>query len=220
MDLKGHFTKHFLYAYPIVAHAMGRPLETLPKAELHLHLEGAMRPETLTELCLKHAVERPLDTRGRRFEDFEPFKSCYLAVCECLREPGDLYRLVSEVAEDAKSSGALWLELALSIELYAHRFGPSDSACRSCFMLFRGFMSSDRVFFRWCGAHLQAALRGGRVGRAAHGRGHGLHCGGREAPAGGAGRAPGTDGPTGHGHDPRPPGPPGLRPPLRRGPKP
>ena len=46
-----------------------------------------------------------------------------MAVCECLREEGDLQRLVLEVAEDASKSGALWIEPALSIELYADRFG-------------------------------------------------------------------------------------------------
>eukprot|EP00434_Breviolum_minutum_P025150 symbB.v1.2.022217.t2/scaffold1962.1/size110877/3 len=95
----------------------------LPKAELHIHLEGAMRPKTLTELCQKHGVARPMDTCGKRFSDFSPFANCYMAVCECLREESDLQRLVLEVAEDAAKSGALWIEPALSIELYADRFG-------------------------------------------------------------------------------------------------
>ncbi|CAE8592830.1 unnamed protein product, partial [Polarella glacialis] len=96
-------------------------------AELHLHLEGAMRPETLTELCAKHGIERPADTRGKQFSDFGPFAACYMAVCECLREESDLKRLVMEVAQDAKSSGARWVEPALSIELYCHRFGGLES---------------------------------------------------------------------------------------------
>lgn len=33
------------------------------------------------------------------------FASCYIAVCECLREESDLQRLVLEVAEDAAKSG-------------------------------------------------------------------------------------------------------------------
>lgn len=82
-----------------------------------------MRPETLSDLCRKHAVERPMDTRHKSFSDFSPFASCYMAVCECLREESDLQRLVLEVAEDAAKSGALWIEPALSIELYADRFG-------------------------------------------------------------------------------------------------
>ncbi|CAK0797766.1 unnamed protein product [Prorocentrum cordatum] len=107
-----------------------RDLRALPKAELHLHLEGAMRPGTLTELCAKHGVPRPADTAGRRFPDFGPFAACYMAVCECLREEGDLFRLVREVAEDAAASGALWIEPALSLVLYAERFGGLEATLR------------------------------------------------------------------------------------------
>ena len=36
-----------------------RDLRTLPKAELHLHLEGAMRPGTLRDLCRKYGLDVP-----------------------------------------------------------------------------------------------------------------------------------------------------------------
>lgn len=108
---------------PILPKKGFRDLKALPKAELHLHLEGAMRAQTLTELCLKHKVERPDDTRGKRFPNFGAFASTYIAACECLREEDDLFRLVLEVAEDAKSYGALWVEAALSFTFYAPRFG-------------------------------------------------------------------------------------------------
>eukprot|EP00931_Biecheleriopsis_adriatica_P012390 TRINITY_DN113528_c0_g1_i1.p1 TRINITY_DN113528_c0_g1~~TRINITY_DN113528_c0_g1_i1.p1 ORF type:complete len:384 (-),score=74.85 TRINITY_DN113528_c0_g1_i1:144-1184(-) len=89
-----------------------------------------MRAETLTELCAKHGIERPADTRGKRFSDFGPFASCYMAVCECLRQEEDIFRLVREVAEDAASAGALWIEPALSCVLYAHRFGGLQATLR------------------------------------------------------------------------------------------
>ncbi|HEY6740529.1 MAG TPA: hypothetical protein VI076_16935, partial [Actinopolymorphaceae bacterium] len=36
-----------------------RPLETLPKAHLHLHFTGSMRHATLVELAREHGVQLP-----------------------------------------------------------------------------------------------------------------------------------------------------------------
>jgi len=102
---------------------MQRDLSALPKAELHIHLEGAMRYETLVELSTQYGLEVPADTRGKRFDHFGHFVQTYVTACECLRDESDLFRLVREVAEDAAASGALWIEPALSIEVYSKRFG-------------------------------------------------------------------------------------------------
>ena len=107
-----------------------RDLASLPKAELHLHLEGSMRRDTLVELCKKHKVSVPQDTRNQRFDNFDAFVAVYLAACECLREESDLYRLVLEVAKDAAASGARWIEPALSQSLYNQRFGGAEEALR------------------------------------------------------------------------------------------
>ena len=100
-----------------------RELSTLPKAELHLHLEGAMRRTTLVELCNKYEIPIPIDTAGRRFDDFSAFVDVYIAACECIREVSDIKRLFQEVAEDVKLSGAVWIEIAPSFSFYSHRFG-------------------------------------------------------------------------------------------------
>lgn len=82
-----------------------RDLSKLPKAELHLHLEGAMRRSTLVQLCNKYKVPVPADTSHQRFKDFSAFVEVYIAACEVLREINDVKRLVQEVAEDARDSG-------------------------------------------------------------------------------------------------------------------
>ena len=44
-----------------------RDLKLLPKAHLHIHLEGAMQPSTLSDLCIKYGIEHPVDTRGQQY---------------------------------------------------------------------------------------------------------------------------------------------------------
>jgi len=85
----------------------GRSLLDLPKAHLHIHLEGAMRPATLAELARGYGVPVPA-TRG--YGSFTEFVGQYRAACAVLRTPEDLRRLVREVVEDAAAAGAVWVE--------------------------------------------------------------------------------------------------------------
>ena len=95
-----------------------RDLRRLPKAHLHLHLEGAMRPATLDDLCTRAGIERPADTRGQRFPHFGGFNAIYWAACHCIRTRGDLARLILEVAEDAAAQGVWWIEPAFDADRY------------------------------------------------------------------------------------------------------
>ncbi|MFJ9244731.1 adenosine deaminase [Streptomyces sp. NPDC101776] len=86
-----------------------RSLARLPKAHLHLHLEGAMRPATLAELTGEHG-EQPPEFGG--FNSFEDFMSSYRVAARLVREGPreNLLRLVREVVEDAAADGAVWVE--------------------------------------------------------------------------------------------------------------
>jgi len=101
-----------------------RDLRTLPKAHLHVHLEGAMRPTTLSDLCGRYDLQVPSIVR---YGSFTAFAATYLAACACLRTEADLRRLVSEVVEDAAGAGAVWVEPSSYIP--HHRpFHGSDQA--------------------------------------------------------------------------------------------
>jgi adenosine deaminase len=69
--------------------------------ELHVHLEGATRPETLLKLAQRHGITLPADTvegiqAWYRFSDFSHFIAVYLQISECIREPEDIEVLTRE----------------------------------------------------------------------------------------------------------------------------
>ena len=78
-----------------------------------------MRPATLAELCARHGLEPPADTRGRKFDDFGGFLEVYWAACDGVRTRDDLARLIFEVAEDAAADGAWWIEPAFDAARYS-----------------------------------------------------------------------------------------------------
>jgi adenosine deaminase len=100
-----------------------RDLVALPKAHLHLHLEGAMRPSTLVELAAQAGIAAPDVEVASTFADF---MDLYRAACEVLVGPDELRRLFREVAEDAAASGAIWVELHVDSGLHAGRLGTDD----------------------------------------------------------------------------------------------
>jgi adenosine deaminase len=98
-----------------------RDLLALPKAHLHLHLEGAMRPATLTELADRYTIAlEPTPAFG----SFAVFIDTYTAACQVLRSDDDLRRLVRELVEDAALAGAVWVEPSLGPATHRGRLGP------------------------------------------------------------------------------------------------
>ncbi len=98
-------------------------LRDLPKAHLHVHLEGAMRRATLDELATGYGV--PVPQPRRRFGTFADFLELYRAAASLVRTFDDLNRLVAEVVEDAAADGAVWIEPAVHLPNHA-RLGSSQ----------------------------------------------------------------------------------------------
>jgi len=84
-------------------------LADLPKAELHVHLEGTARPATLEEFISRSALPIP-----RSFTDLNSFVDMYGRVWATMTTPGDYARLVREYCEDAARAGIRYAELSLA----------------------------------------------------------------------------------------------------------
>jgi adenosine deaminase len=103
-------------------------IRRMPKAEIHLHLEGSVRPATLLELARRNGVAPPApDEAGLReffrFRDFPHFIEVYIAVCSCLRTPDDFATIVREVGEDAAAQNIRYLEIHFNPETNVRKRG-------------------------------------------------------------------------------------------------
>lgn len=91
-------------------------LATLPKVELHVHLEGSVQPEMLLALARTHGVPLPAtDAAGLRewyrFRDFPHFASVIDVICDCVVTPDDLTLLVVELGAAAARENVRHMEV-------------------------------------------------------------------------------------------------------------
>src|ERR687888_749676 len=86
-----------------------------PKIELHVHLEGTVRPKTLLEIARRNDYALPAETEEGLaelydFRDFTHFIEVWVLTTNALRRPEDFRQVVVEYAAEAASHGAVYLE--------------------------------------------------------------------------------------------------------------
>jgi adenosine deaminase/aminodeoxyfutalosine deaminase len=87
-------------------------LQQLPKAELHLHLEGSVEPETLHELDPATPVE---EFRALyRYDDFEAFLRAFGAVGTRLRTPRDYGLIAGRLLERLEAQNVCYAEIIVA----------------------------------------------------------------------------------------------------------
>lgn len=103
--------------------SIDRFLLHLPKVELHVHLEGSMRPAVLLELARRNGIELPArDEAGLkrwfRFTDFEHFVQVYLACSRALRRPEDFQLLTLDVLAEQAYQNIVYTEAHFTISTH------------------------------------------------------------------------------------------------------
>jgi aminodeoxyfutalosine deaminase len=88
-----------------------------PKAELHLHLEGSMRPQTVLALAARHRVSVTREELDARYscKDFEGFIQSYIWVTSLLRRPDDYAFIARRLFEELRSQNVIYAEVTLSV---------------------------------------------------------------------------------------------------------
>jgi adenosine deaminase len=118
----------------VVAERVGtrreRAVRDLPKAHLHLHFTGSMRPQTLQDLARKHGIRLPESLREHHMLRLTPdergwfrFQRLYDAARQCVRDEADMRRIVREAAEDDAAEGSRRLEMQVDPTSYAPHVG-------------------------------------------------------------------------------------------------
>lgn len=95
-------------------------LARLPKVELHVHLEGSMRPAVLLTLARKNGVALPAgDEEGLRrwfaFRDFAHFVEIYLTCSRALKDPEDFAFLALDFLAEQARQKVVWSEVHFTI---------------------------------------------------------------------------------------------------------
>lgn len=92
-------------------------IASLPKAELHLHLEGSIQPATVCALTAQHNLVLTEDDVRRRYSyrDFAGFIDAFKWVTSFLREPRDYALIARDLAEHLLTQGVVYAEVTLSV---------------------------------------------------------------------------------------------------------
>lgn len=106
---------------------LSRLIREMPKAELHIHLEGSISPKTLLALAQRHGLEERLPSKDAdilaewfQFTDFPHFIEVYLTISECLRDEDDFAFIAEAYAETAAAQNIVYAEMTVTPFTHTH----------------------------------------------------------------------------------------------------
>ena len=105
-------------------------VRALPKAELHVHLEGTLEPELLFSLAQRNAVVLPWDSvddlrAAYEFDDLASFLALYFEGCRVLVQEQDFYDLTRAYLARAHEDGVVRAEMFLGPQSFTDRGVPT-----------------------------------------------------------------------------------------------
>jgi adenosine deaminase len=128
-------------------------INTIPKAELHVHIEGTLEPEMMFEMAVRNSVELPFRSVAEvrdayRFTDLQSFLDIYYRGAEVLQTPQDFYELMSAYLDRAVADGVRHAEIFFDPQTHTARgvgFEIFMAGFREAIADARGRISADLI---------------------------------------------------------------------------
>jgi len=103
-----------------------RFIRGIPKAELHLHIEGTLEPELTFQLARKHGVTLKYPTvealrAAYDFSDLQSFLDLYYAGADVLRDEEDFHALTMAYLRRAHADGVVHVEIFFDPQTHTDR---------------------------------------------------------------------------------------------------
>jgi adenosine deaminase len=107
-------------------------IRAVPKAELHLHIEGTLEPEMVFDLAHRHGIPLRYPTvealrEAYRFSDLQSFLDVYYAGAEVLRDESDFHALTAAYLRRAHADGVVHVEIFFDPQTHTTRGVPFEA---------------------------------------------------------------------------------------------
>jgi adenine deaminase len=107
-------------------------IQALPKAELHLHIEGSLEPEQMLSLAEKHGVNLPYHglediQAAYQFEDLQSFLDLYYLGASVLVEEQDFYDLMWRYLVRCRAENIVHTEIMFDPQTHTDRGIPFET---------------------------------------------------------------------------------------------
>ena len=98
----------------------------IPKAELHLHIEGTLEPELMFALAAKHGVALPYASvealrAAYQFDSLQSFLDLYYAGAAVLRDEDDFHALTTAYLRRVHADGVVHVEIFFDPQTHSER---------------------------------------------------------------------------------------------------
>jgi adenosine deaminase len=126
-------------------------IRKLPKAELHVHLDGSLRPSTMIELARDQKVKLPAtDAEGLAAHmhvtdahNLVEYLGRFKVTLSVMQRPEALERIAYELVEDGVRDGVRYMEIRYSPILHTHKRMPLTEAVEAPL---RGLRRAEKAF--------------------------------------------------------------------------